>query len=86
MRFEIIWTPTAANDWEYWLKHNQKKASKIKLICQSIETNPKEGLGKPERLKYLNDNIWSRRIDQEHRLIYKIKDSSVYILQCRYHY
>jgi toxin YoeB len=76
--FEIIWTPTAANELKYWLKHNQKKSSKIKLICQSIQSSPKEGLGKPERLKHLNENVWSRRIDQEHRLVYQIKDNSIY--------
>jgi toxin YoeB len=76
--FEIIWTPTAANELKYWLKHNQKKSSKIKLICQSIQSSPKEGLGKPERLKHLNENVWSRRIDQEHRLVYQIKDNSIF--------
>ena len=86
MSFEIIWTPTAANELKYWLKYNQKKALKIKLICQSIGLTPEEGLGKPERLKYLDENIWSRRIDQEHRLVYKIKGNNIYILQCRYHY
>jgi len=84
--FEIIWTPTAMSQLEYWQTNDKKKLSKIKRICQDFKVTPKEGLGKPERLKYFKENVWSRRISNEHRLIYQIKDGIIYVLQCRYHY
>jgi toxin YoeB len=85
---EILWTPTATEHLEYWRKADQKKILKIKSLCQSIAISPENGEGKPERLKFQEGrNIWSRRIDQEHRLVYEIKnDKTIFILQCRYHY
>lgn len=88
MIYEILWTPTALSHLEHWNKNNKRKIVKIKYLCQSIAKSPEIGEGKPERLKFQKGrNIWSRRIDQEHRLVYEIKDNNtVFILQCRYHY
>lgn len=87
MNFEILWTPTALEHLEYWRKNNPKKILKIKALCQNIAKTPENGLGKPEKLKFKKENIWSRRIDQEHRLVYEIKsDNKIFILQCQYHY
>ena len=87
MNFEIYWTPKAKEHLNYWQKKDLKKVIKIKSLCQTIAVTPKEGLGKPERLKFQERNIWSRRIDQTNRLVYEIKDNNrVFILQCRYHY
>lgn len=87
MTFEIFWTPTAKKHLEYWYLKDTKKVIKIKSLCQSIENNPKEGIGKPEKLKFQERNIWSRRIDITNRLVYEIKtDNRIFILQCRYHY
>ncbi|WP_316355180.1 Txe/YoeB family addiction module toxin [Candidatus Trichorickettsia mobilis] len=87
MTFEILWTPAALEQLEYWRKNDLKKVQKIKLLCQAIEVYPESGLGKPERLKFFKGNVWSRRIDQEHRLVYEVRSNNiVFILQCRYHY
>jgi len=87
LSFEILWTPTAIEHLEYWRKNNPKKITKIKSLCENIAKNPENGIGKPEKLKFKQENIWSRRIDQEHRLVYEIKaDNRIFILQCRYHY
>jgi toxin YoeB len=86
LSFDILWTPTALEQLEYWRKTNQKKVQKIKTLCKSILETPERGIGKPERLKFFKENIWSRRIDSENRLVYEIKDKTIFILQCRYHY
>lgn len=56
------------------------------LIQDILDGDPFKGLGKPEPLKYIQPDIWSRRIDQEHRLVYKVSSNFVYFLQARYHY
>jgi len=86
LTFEIIWTPTAVEQLKYWQGHDLKKVIKIKKLCESLINSPENGIGKPERLKYFGNNLWSRRIDSEHRLVYQIKESKIYIIQCRYHY
>ena len=87
MTFEIYWTPKAKEHLNYWKIKDLKKVSKIKSLCQNIALTPENGLGRPERLKFQERNIWSRRIDQTNRLVYEIKnDHRVFILQCRYHY
>ncbi len=87
MSFEILWTPRSLEHLDYWRKNNPKKILKIKTLCHDIVKSPEFGLGKPEKLKFKERNIWSRRIDQEHRLVYEIKtNNQIFILQCRYHY
>lgn len=87
MTFDILWTPTAKKHLQYWQKKNIKQVEKIRLLCESIKKDPTEGIGKPERLKFKGENIWSRRINQEHRLVYKIsEDKKVFIVQAKYHY
>ena len=67
-------------------KTDSGKANKILDLVEAVCQNPFQGIGKPEPLKYLDSNIWSRRINIEHRLIYRINGSRIYFLQCRYHY
>ena len=87
MTFDILWTPTAKKHLQYWQKKNIKQVKKIRLLCESIKKDPTEDIGKPERLKVKGENIWSRRINQEHRLVYKIsEDKKVFIVQAKYHY
>ena len=86
LSFDIFWTPTAKLHLEYWIKNNPKIVKKIRVLCQNISNTPTQGIGKPEHLKFLGDNIWSRRIDQEHRLVYRISEKKVFIIQARYHY
>ncbi len=71
---------------QYWLKNDRKILSKIFDLIDNCKNTPFEGIGKPEPLKYSLASYWSRRINQEHRLIYKIENDSLIIIQCRFHY
>jgi len=82
----LKWEPEAAEDLAYWKETNIKKYNKIVALCQNACIDPKKGLGKPEPLKHEWSGYWSRRIDKEHRLIYRFDDETVYIVQARYHY
>lgn len=74
------------NDLKWWFKNDDKKAEKILDLVTEIMKNPFQGIGKPEPLKYMDSNIWSRRIDLEHRLIYRITETQIDFLACRFHY
>lgn len=82
----LIFKEQAFQDLQYWIKHDNKKAKKIFDLIENIDRTPFEGLGKPEPLKHFLAHCWSRRIDAEHRLIYKVIDESIEIISCRYHY
>ncbi len=73
-------------DLKYWIKTDRKIALKVIELIEAIIKVPFEGIGKPEPLKYLGRNIWSRRITQEHRLVYLVREDRIDFLQCRYHY
>ncbi len=73
-------------DLRYWVKTDRKAALRIFDLVEAILRDPFLGIGKPESLKYLAENVWSRRITQEHRLVYLVKKNEVHFLQCRYHY
>jgi len=81
-----IWSDEAWNNYLEWQFNDKKILKKINLLIKDIERTPYEGLGKPEPLKDNLSGWWSRRIDEEHRLVYRIKDNSVEIAQCKYHY
>ncbi len=70
----------------FWKKNNKKIVEKIQKLLQAIVENPYEGIGKPEQLKYKLSGCWSRRINREHRLVYRIIDDELQLLACRYHY
>ncbi|MGE5342566.1 MAG: Txe/YoeB family addiction module toxin [Candidatus Omnitrophota bacterium] len=79
----------AANAWEdylYWQQTDKKILKRINLLIRDIQRQPFEGIGKPEPLKFNLAGYWSRRIDEEHRLVYKIQGDTISIAQCRYHY
>ena len=83
---KIIFLSTGWEDYLFWQQHDRKTLKKInELIKESIRT-PFEGTGKPEPLKHDLSGWWSRRINIEHRLFYRVEDDSLYFLQCRYHY
>ncbi len=76
----------AWEDYLYWQQNDKSTLKKINgLIKESLRT-PFAGTGKPEALKENLKGFWSRRINLEHRLVYKVEDDAIYILQCRYHY
>ena len=82
MIYKIIWTPESQKDLSYWKITDKTKLNRIKDLIENIKLNPTEGIGKPERLKYKDKNIWSRRIDKKHRLVYLIDiNQVVYIIQ-----
>lgn len=82
----LILTPEAEDDLRYWQKFNPKIYAKIKTLIRAVLSDPYSGIGKPEPLKYQYSGCWSRRIDQQYRLVYRVDDACVTILQCRYHY
>ena len=82
-----VFSPNFKSDLRWWYRNDPKKADKIlDLIADILDGNPFQGIGKPEPLKYIDSDTWSRRIDTEHRLVYQVKENRVYFLQARYHY
>lgn len=77
--------PRAFEDLQWWVEHDRKQAIKIMKLIQEVQRNPFSGVGKPEPLKYELSGCWSRRITQEHRLIYEVQNEKIRILACRYH-
>ncbi|KAF2515858.1 Txe/YoeB family addiction module toxin [Flavobacterium zhairuonense] len=72
---QIIFTPKAKKDLDFWVKSGNKNIlKKINALIEDIQLHPFNGIGKPEQLKYNLSGVWSRRIDQEHRLVYEIID------------
>jgi toxin YoeB len=84
MRLEC--KPQAFEDLQYWVQHQPKTAKRVMKILQDTLRNPQEGIGKPEPLKGELSGWWSRRIDQEHRLVYRVEGESLVIAQARHHY
>ena len=82
----ITFSSHAWEDYTTWLKEDRKMLLKINQLIKEIQRTPFEGIGKPEALKYDLGGYWSRRIDREHRLVYKIDNETLIILSCRYHY
>jgi len=75
----------AWEDYLYWQAADKSMLKKVNALMKEIEHNPFEGAGKPEPLKHQYSGWWSRRINLEHRLVYKVENSAIIILQCRYH-
>ena len=82
----ILFTETSWEDYLYWQQHDKKILKRINLLIKAIKRHPTEGIGKPEPLKFSLSGFWSRRINTEHRLVYKTEHQQLYIIQCRYHY
>ena len=84
---EIAYTKKAENDIHHWkLSGNSSIQSKITQLIEAIELNPYKGIGKPEPLKHQLSGKWSRRINQEHRIIYFVTDNKIIILSLKGHY
>lgn len=76
----------AFEDLAWWVKQDRKKALRIITLIKDVQRDPFTGIGKPEPLKRELSGCWSRRIDEEHRLVYQVTESKIRILACRYHY
>lgn len=82
----LLFENTAFEDLHFWSKNDLKLLKKIIELIADIQKTPFTGIGKPEALKHDFKGFWSRRINDEHRLIYKITDSELIIVSCRFHY
>lgn len=82
----VVLSPPAGEDYQHWQSVDRTILKRINRLIDEIRRSPYEGIGKPEPLKYGLLGAWSRRITDEHRLVYRITTESVEILQARYHY
>ncbi|OJW51224.1 MAG: toxin YoeB [Alphaproteobacteria bacterium 41-28] len=83
---EVVFTKKAWEDYVYWQSTDMKMVKRVNSLIKDILCTPFSGIGKPEPLKFDMASFWSRRIDDEHRLVYKILEDRLVIHQCRYHY
>ncbi len=83
---KLIFVDESWEDYLYWQKTDRNILERINNLVKDISRNPYSGLGKPEPLKYKYQGFWSRRITEEHRLIYRIVDNEIHIAKCRFHY
>ncbi len=82
----LIWDETAWDDYRWWQTEDRRTLKRINLLIQDVARHGNEGIGKPEALKHGLSGYWSRRITDEHRLVYKVVNNEVRIASCRYHY
>ena len=82
----LVFDPKALEQLRYWTETDRRKATKILDLIEATLKSPFEGIGKPEPLKFELASCWSRRIDQEHRLVYRVEKGELIVLACRYHY
>ena len=73
-------------DYLYWQKTDKKMIARINKLIKDILRSPYEGIGRPEALKHKYRGFWSRRIDSEHRIIYRVLENEIWIAKCRFHY
>lgn len=83
---EAVFNRRFIDDLRYWTETDRKLALRVIDLIEAILRDPYEGIGKPEPLKYLGPNTWSRRINREHRIVYRVLDDRIDFLQARYHY
>lgn len=81
-----VFEPQFRDDLRYWMETNRKTALKVLELAEATLRDPFSGLGKPEPLKHVLAGTWSRRLSQEHRLVYLVLEDRILFLQCRYHY
>jgi len=81
-----VFHPEFRDDLRYWVKFDRSVALRVLDLVEAVLRDPFEGLGKPERLRYALAGCWSRRVTQEHRLVYRVTEARIDFLQARYHY
>lgn len=82
----IVFAPQAWEDYLHWQKADKAMVRRINTLIKDILRSPFEGIGKPEPLKHALAGYWSRRINDEHRIVYRIEGDALWIAQLRYHY
>jgi len=83
---KLIFADEAWSDYLYWQKQDRKMVERINKLIRDIQREPFVGIGKPEPLKHALSGFWSRRLTDEHRVVYKIEGGALLIAQLRYHY
>jgi toxin YoeB len=83
---KLTFTDEAWDEYLYWQVKDKKIHRKINTLIKDTKRDPFDGLGKPESLKHELAGYWSRRITQEHRLVYEVHEESILVVSCRYHY
>jgi len=83
---KAIFHPEFLEDLRYWVETDRKLALRTFDLIEAILRDPYQGVGKPEPLRYLAPGTWSRRLTQEHRIVYLVRDDRIDFLQARYHY
>lgn len=82
----LVFDRNFLEDLSHWVSTDRKVALRVLELVESIRRDPFDGIGKPEPLRHLGSGIWSRRITQEHRLVYRVMDDRILFAQARYHY
>lgn len=83
---KLIFSEPAWEEYLHWQSVDKKLSKRINALIREIQRTPYQGIGKPEPLKHALSGYWSRRINDEHRIVYKVEDDAVLIAQLRYHY
>ena len=83
---DAVFHPEFIEDLRYWVETDRKMALRVLRIVEDILRDPFKGMGKPKPLKYLAEGAWSRRLTQEHRIVYLVSEDRIDFLQARYHY
>lgn len=83
---KLIFSAHTWEDYLYWQRTDKRTLRRIDQLIEEIQRTPSEGIGKPEPLKHGLSGYWSRRINEEHRIVYKVDDDAMYLAQLRYHY
>ncbi len=82
----VLFTEQAWNDYLYWQKNDKRILKRVNELIRDTQRSPFDGIGKPEPLKHQLQGFWSRRINDEHRLVYEVEDNDLRIVACRFHY
>jgi toxin YoeB len=82
----LVFTPNGWDDYTYWLTADRATLKRINRLIDEVLRDPFEGIGKPEPLRHALTGAWSRRISEEHRLVYLVYGDDIVVLQARYHY
>ena len=83
---KFVFTELSWEDYLFWQNNDKQKLKRINELLKDISRSPYEGIGKPEPLRFNYSGFWSRRIDEEHCLIYRVVDDEIQIAKCRFHY
>ena len=83
---DIGFTDEGWDDYQHWIAHDRAMLKRVNLLIKDARRTPSSGIGKPEQLRHVDGSPWSRRITQEHRLVYSFDNAQLIVWQCRYHY